>query len=104
MEADDEEGRAHWEARYTFSNGSRSVHNVVAASFVFRDGLIVRHTDSFDLWGWTRMAIGPTGTALGWSGPFQNRVRATAMAGLKKFVSAHPEYSRDPEPGSPVAG
>ena len=39
------------------------------------------------------MAIGPAGTALGWSVSFQNRVRATAMGGLKKFVAAHPEYS-----------
>ena len=95
VKADDEEGRAHWEARYTFSKGSRPVHNVVDASFVFQDGLIFRHTDAFDLWRWTRMAIGPAGTLLGWSGPFQNNVRATAMAGLKKFMAAHPEYSED---------
>jgi hypothetical protein len=41
------------------------------------------------------MAIGPAGTLLGWSGPFQNNVRATAMAGLKKFMAGHPEYSED---------
>ena len=97
VEADEEEGRAHWEARYTFSNGSRSVHNVVDASFVFEDGLIVGHTDTFDLWRWTRMAIGPAGTALGWSGPFQNKVRATAMGGLSKFMAGHPEYATGPE-------
>jgi len=96
VEADDDEGRAHWEARYTFSNDSRPVHNVVDASFVFENGLIVDHTDSFDLWRWTRMAIGPAGTALGWSGPFQNKVRATAMGGLRKFIGGHPEYAAAP--------
>jgi len=97
VEADDETGGAHWDARYTFPKGSRSVHNIVGASFVFRDGLIIRHTDAFDLWKWTRMAIGPSGTALGWSSPFQNKVRDTAMNGLRKFMSAHPEYS-EPSP------
>lgn len=92
VEAGDETGRAHWEARYTFSKGSRPVHNVVDASFVFQDGLIIRHSDAFDLWRWTRMAIGPAGTALGWSGPFQSKVRATAMGGLRKFMTDHPEY------------
>lgn len=96
VHADDESGRAHWEARYSFSNGSRSVHNVVDASFVFEDGQIVDHTDTFDLWRWTRMAIGPTGTALGWSGPFQNRVRSTAMGGLQRFIAGHPEYAAAP--------
>jgi ketosteroid isomerase-like protein len=93
VHADGEKGSAHWEARYTFSGGTRSVHNVVDASFVFRDGLIVRHNDSFGLWKWTRMAIGPAGTALGWSGLFQNRVRATATAGLKRFIGDHPQYA-----------
>ena len=92
VQAGDNEGRSHWEARYTFSKGSRHVHNVVEASFAFQDGLIIRHTDAFDLWRWTRMAIGPAGTALGWSGPFQNKVRATAMGGLRKFIAGHPEY------------
>ena len=99
VEADDERGRAHWEARYTFAKGSRSVHNVVDASFVFQDGLIVDHTDTFDLWRWTRMAIGPAGTALGWSGPFQNKVRDTAASGLHKFIASHPEYMDHPESG-----
>jgi hypothetical protein len=65
VEANEAKGQAHGEARYSFSKGSRPVHNVVDASFSFRDGSIIRHTDSFDLWKWTRMAIGPAGTALG---------------------------------------
>jgi ketosteroid isomerase-like protein len=94
VRSDDETGRAHWEARYTLSPGGREIHNVIDASFAFRDGLILRHRDDFDLWRWTRMALGPTGTLAGWSPPIQNKVRATAMSGLRKFMVAHPEYEQ----------
>ncbi|MCA9925167.1 MAG: nuclear transport factor 2 family protein [Anaerolineales bacterium] len=84
-------GQAHWEATYTFSTG-RKVHNVVDASFVFRNGLIVEHRDSFDLWRWTRMALGPTGMLLGWSPFVQNKVRQTAVSSLQKFISQNAAY------------
>lgn len=86
-----ENGRAHWEAQYTFSTG-RQVHNVIDATFLFQDGLIVEHHDSFDLWRWSRMALGLTGILLGWTPMVQNKVRMTAMTGLDKFVASHPEY------------
>jgi len=94
VRADDATGGAHWEARYTLTPGGREIHNVIDASFEFRDGLILRHRDDFDLWRWTRMALGPTGTLAGWSPPIQNKVRATAMSGLRRFMAAHPEYER----------
>lgn len=84
-------GRAHWEAAYTFSTG-RQVHNVIEAAFVFRDGLIIEHHDSFDLWRWTRMALGVSGQLFGWTPYVQNKVRKTAMTGLDKFIAKHPEY------------
>ncbi len=83
--ADEGNGRAHWEATYTFSTG-RKVHNIVDAAFEFQDGLIIRHQDSFDLWRWTRMALGPMGLFLGWTPLVQKRVRKTALAGLEKFM------------------
>src|SRR4051812_34937346 len=42
VKADDERGSAHWEAIYPFSATGRRVHNVIEASFRFRDGKIVR--------------------------------------------------------------
>ena len=84
--ADGGNGRAHWEATYTFSTGHQ-VHNVIDATFVFQDGLIIRHQDSFDLWRWTRMALGPMGLFLGWTPLVQNRVRKTALAGLERFIA-----------------
>jgi ketosteroid isomerase-like protein len=89
--ADERNGRAHWEVTYTFSTG-RKVHNVIDAAFEFQDGLIIRHQDSFDLWRWTRMALGPMGLFLGWSSVVQNRVRETAVKSLNAFIANHSEY------------
>jgi len=90
--ADDHSGSAHWEAHYAFSGTGRPVHNIVEAEFGFRDGLIVRHRDRFDLWRWTRMALGASGLLLGWSPLVQNKVRAMASGKLKAFVAKHPDY------------
>ena len=84
---------ATWEATYTFTPTGRKVHNMVDASFVVRDGLIVRHVDTFSLWRWTRMALGVTGTLGGWTPLVRNRVRTTALRGLERFIAQHPEYA-----------
>lgn len=83
--ADAEGGRARWTARYTFSRTGRPVVNRVAALFAFRDGLIVRHHDSFSFWAWARQALGPTGAALGWFAPLKWKVRRDAARGLAAF-------------------
>lgn len=82
---------AHWEAHYTFSTG-RKVHNIIDATFEFRDGKIIRHEDVFDLWRWTRQALGPVGILLGWSPILRSKVRQTAWKGLDAFILKHPEY------------
>jgi len=83
--ADGATGSAHWEAWYTFSATGRKVHNVIDARFRFRDGKIVEHHDSFPLWKWTRMALGPAGVLLGWTPLVQKKVRSQAAAGLDAF-------------------
>ncbi len=90
--ADDARGSANWEARYAFSKTGRAVTNRIHADFEFRDGLILRHRDTFDLHRWMGMALGPVGTLLGWLPPMQSKVRASAAAGLAKFCAANPEY------------
>lgn len=84
--ADDRLGAAHWEAWYTFSATGRPVHNRIDAEFEFRDGLILRHHDHFDLWRWSRQALGIKGLLLGWSPVVRDRVRAQAAAGLDAFI------------------
>ena len=84
--ADEKTGSAHWEATYSFGKERRKVHNIIEASFVFREGVIVEHTDRFDLWRWTRMALGPVGVLLGWTPFVQAGVRKNAGEGLAKFL------------------
>ncbi len=85
IHANDTTGGAHWEARYTFSASGRPVLNVIDASFTFKDGLIATHVDRFDLWAWTRQALGLPGLLLGWSPLLQGQVRGKARAGLAAY-------------------
>jgi ketosteroid isomerase-like protein len=88
VEADDSSGSARWQADYTFSGTGRRVHNEIAASFRFADGLIAEHADRFSLWTWSRQALGPTGLLLGWSPVVRNKVRSQARENLDAFMAA----------------
>lgn len=90
--ADDRRGRARWQARYTFKPTGRFVHNEVEASFVFEEGKIIRQVDDFDLWRWTRQALGTIGVLTGWTGFTHNKVREAADLNLRRFMGEHPEY------------
>lgn len=77
-------GKAEWEAHYTFSRTGRSVHNEVVSTFVLKDDLILQQLDVFDFWKWSRQALGTPGALLGWSSIIKNKVRDTAAKGLAK--------------------
>jgi len=83
--ADGARGRAHWEARYTFSGSGRPVHNVIEAAFEFKGGLVWRHVDTFDFHAWAGQALGLTGRLLGGTSFLRNKVRRTAAEGLARF-------------------
>lgn len=85
VRADATTGSAHWEAWYTFSTTGRHVHNIIDASFEFRDGRIVKHTDTFDLHRWAGLALGMPGKLLGWTPLVQNKIRAMAAKGLDDY-------------------
>jgi ketosteroid isomerase-like protein len=85
VRADATGGSAHWEAWYTFSASGRKVHNIIDATFEFRDGKIVKHTDRFDLHRWAGLALGLPGKLLGWSPLLQNKIRAMAKKGLDDY-------------------
>lgn len=78
--------RAHWEPHYRFRATGRLVHNIVDATFTFKDGLIATHRDAFDFWRWSRQALGTPGVLLGWSPILRNKVRAMALAKLAIFT------------------
>ncbi|RMS86620.1 nuclear transport factor 2 family protein [Pseudomonas savastanoi] len=85
VRADDRAGTAHWVATYLFSQTGRTLVNDIEARFVFRDGKICEHRDNFDMWRWSRQALGLKGLLLGWTPLVRNAVRAQALKGLKTF-------------------
>ena len=85
IKSDDFTGSAKWKATYNYSKTNRKVVNNVSAQFVFQDGLIIKHTDSFDIWKWSKQAFGLTGYLLGWTGFFQNKINEQALLSLEKY-------------------
>ena len=76
-------GRAHWEVIYPFSQTGRAVHNIVTAKF--KDGLIIKHTDSFNLHEWAKQALGFKGFLLGGTGFFKKKLNQQTNQLLVKF-------------------
>lgn len=85
VQADDQQGSARWVATYLFSKTGRTVVNRIQARFRFADGKIVEHRDHFDLWRWSRQALGNKGLLLGWTPLVQGAIRKQAMAGLRAW-------------------
>lgn len=85
VQATETTGKCHWEAWYTFSKTGRPVHNIISASFEFKDDQIYRHHDTFSLWRWSRQALGPTGLLLGWTPWVQEKVKGTARKSLSAY-------------------
>lgn len=83
---DGDRGSAHWEAWYSYGATGRPVHNVIEASFRFRDGRIAEHVDRFDLYRWSRQALGLKGVLLGWTPLVQSAIRKQAGAALQRFL------------------
>lgn len=77
---------AKWEATYFFGPGRRKVVNKIQAEFRVRDGKIVWHRDSFDLWRWSRMALGWKGWLLGWTPLMRDKIQAQSRGLLKRFM------------------
>ena len=79
-------GQARWVARYFFGPQRRPVINEVKASFTLRDDKIYTHTDSFDLWRWSRQALGLAGTLLGWSPYMRRKIQQTTNKRHDRFM------------------
>ncbi len=91
VSANDERGSADWTAQYLFSKTGRNVFNEIHAEFDFRDDKIIRHNDNFDIWKWSKQALGLPGVLLGWSSFMQNKIRANARETLKQYVAKRAE-------------
>jgi len=85
VEFENDLGKAHWEAFYTFSKTSRKVHNIIEAEFRFKEGKIIQHDDHFDLYRWSRQAIGLAGYLIGWTSFFKKKLNTQTNRLLTKF-------------------
>jgi ketosteroid isomerase-like protein len=89
-EANDITGSARWQARYTFSKTGRRVHNKIMAKFRFKDGKIIDHEDSFNLWRWSGQALGWQGMLLGGTSFFRTRLQQQTNKMLDRFLQNSP--------------
>jgi len=85
--ADGNNGETVWVAEYVFAQTKRKVVNRIKARFEFKDGLIYRHVDNFDLWAWSRQALGLPAYVLGWTGFFKGKIRQNCSKLLAKYMS-----------------
>ena len=79
-------GNAKWIATYNFSKTNRQVINAIQANFEFQEGLIIKHTDTFDVWKWSQQALGFKGLLLGWTKFMRQKIQQQAQSGLHQFT------------------
>lgn len=85
---DEEYTTCQWTASYLFSKTGRRIVNKITAHMKFKDGLIIEHTDAFDIYRWARQAFGITGLVLGWTSFMHKKIQKQAKQGLEKFMNA----------------
>jgi len=88
LSSTDDEVKAKWEAYYTFSRTGRDVYNRIEASFVIENGLIVKHTDVFNLHKWAAQALGMKGLLIGWTGFFKRKLNEQTASLLTRFMNS----------------
>ncbi|CAG5087277.1 nuclear transport factor 2 family protein [Parvicella tangerina] len=85
IEVSETSGKAHWEAWYTFSLTKRKIHNKIDAKFELKEGLILKHSDNFNLHKWASQAFGFKGWIFGGTNFFRKKFRAQARKSLKRY-------------------
>lgn len=89
VEATETTGSATWTARYPYGPKKRPVVNYVTANFEFKDGLIIAHHDTFNMYAWSKQALGLPGVLLGWTSFMENTIQKKTNALLKKYMKDH---------------
>lgn len=87
LSEDKTSGKVEWEAFFTFGKTGRPVHNKITSTFVLKDGLILKQTDVFDFWRWSKQALGTAGLLLGWTPIIKNKVREMAAKNLARSMA-----------------
>ena len=83
----DSQGTVEWIAFYNYGVKQRPVINKVTATFVLLDGKILQHTDHFNLWNWSKQALGIPGYLLGWSDFFRSKIQKKTNLMLDQYTA-----------------
>lgn len=81
-------GTVNWQAEYKYRLTGRKVINKITAEFEFKEGKIISHTDNFDLWEWSKQALGWKGYLLGWTAFMRGKIRKQATKLLQDYKSS----------------
>lgn len=87
IQSTESNGKANWTAVYYYGASKRKVVNKVSANFKFKDGKIIEHSDTFDLWKWTKQALGLAGYLLGWTNFMKQKIQKTTHAQLDSYMN-----------------
>lgn len=74
-----------WTAIYFFGKNKRQITNHIQSKFHFKEGLIVKQNDDFNIWKWSQQAFGLPGFLFGWTGYMQRKIQLKALSSLKNF-------------------
>jgi len=88
IQANEKTGSANWKAEYVFADTGRKVVNEISAQFEFDKGKIIKHTDNFDMWKWSRQALGFSGYLLGWTSFMRKKIQQRTHSLLMLFSKA----------------
>jgi ketosteroid isomerase-like protein len=86
IQSNSDNGKVNWVANYSYGKTKRKVTNKVSAQFKFKDGKIIEHIDSFDLWKWTKQAMGIAGYLIGWTPFLKSKIQATTNKRLDNYI------------------
>jgi len=76
----------HWTATYPFTKTGRMVTNQIVAKLVLKNKKIIKHTEYFNLWKWSRQALGWKGFLFGWTPFFKNKLQLQTGLLLKTYI------------------
>jgi ketosteroid isomerase-like protein len=83
---DEEYATCDWVAQYTFSQTGRRVVNNIKAHIRIENGIITEHTDAFDIYKWSRQALGLKGWLFGWTAWFQKKLQQKTRIALNNYI------------------
>lgn len=86
IQANDYNASARWTASYYFGADKRHVVNEVVGTFYIQNGKILQHTDHFDLWKWSRQALGLKGFLLGWTKSMKLKIQQKSSMLLSGYI------------------